>query len=91
MPGVLAGVCQVLVRLWQVYVDGASNTRGSWVEIVMISPEGLRLEKSLRLVFRTSNNEAEYEALITGLRAVQKFGAMEVEVFSDSKLVVSQI
>ena len=68
------------------YVDGASNARGSRVKIFMITPEGLRLEKSLRLGFRASNNEAEYEALIASLRAVQKLGAEEVDVFSDSKL-----
>lgn len=49
------------------------------------------MEKSLRLGFHASNNEAEYEALIAGLRVVQKLDAKEVKVFSDSKLVVSQI
>ena len=49
------------------YVDDASNTRGLGVKILMVSLEGLRLEKSLRLGFCTSNNEAEYEALIAGL------------------------
>ena len=81
----------MFVRLWQVYVDGASNARGSKVRIVMISPKGLRLEKSLRLGFHTSNNEAEYEALTAGLKAVIKLGAEKVEIFSDSKLVVSRI
>jgi len=65
--------------------------RGLGVKIVMVSPEGLRLEKSLRLGFCTSNNEAEYEALIAGLQVVQRLSAEEVEVFSDSRLVVSQI
>ena len=49
------------------------------------------MEKSLRLVFHTSNNEAEYEALISDLRAVLQLRAEEVKVFSNSKLVVSQI
>lgn len=49
------------------------------------------MEKSLRLGFHASNNEAEYEALIASLRVVQKLDAKEVKVFSDSKLVVSQI
>ena len=70
------------------YVDGASNTRGLGVKILMVSPEGLRLEKSLRLGFCTSNNEAEYEALIAGLQVVQRLNAEEVEMFSDSRLVV---
>ena len=58
---------------------------------MLISPEGIRLEKSLRLGFRASNNEAEYEALLTRLRATQKLEVEEVDIFSDSRLVVSQI
>ena len=73
------------------FVDGASNTRGFGVRIVMMSHEGLRLEKSLRLGFRASNNEAKYKALIASLRAAQKLGVEELEIFSDSRLVVSQV
>ena len=72
-------------------MDSVSNARGSGVGIILISPKGLRLEKLLRLGFHASNNESEYKALIAGLRAVQKLGAKEVEMFSNSKLVVSQI
>ena len=49
---------------WKVYVDGATNQRGSGVELVLISPEKLTIEKSLRLGFSTTNNEAEYKALL---------------------------
>ena len=49
------------------------------------------MEKSLRLGFRTSNNEAEYEAFIFGIKVAQQLGAEEVEIFSDSNLVVSQV
>lgn len=56
-------------------MDGASNARGSGVRIVFVSPKGVKLEKSLRLNFRASNNEAEYEAFIAGLWAVKKPGA----------------
>lgn len=51
----------------------------------------MRLEKSLRLGFKDSNNEAEYEALIAGLQAACKLGMEDVEVFSDSILVVNQV
>ena len=50
---------------WNVYVDGAVNNRGSGVGLVLISPERITIEKSLRLGFSVSNNEAEYEALLT--------------------------
>ena len=72
-------------------MNGASNARGSRIRVVMISPKGLRLEKSLRLGFCASNNKVEYGALIADLRAIQKLSAKEVKVFSDSKSVVSQI
>ena len=72
-------------------MDNVFNIRGSGIEVVMISPEWLRLEKSLRMGFYASNNEVKFKALIAGLRVVQKLGAEEVEVFSNSKLVVSQI
>lgn len=67
-------------------MDGASNTRGLGVGIVMISPNGLQLEKSLRLGFCALDNEVEYEALIAGLRVVQKLDAREVEVFLDFEI-----
>ena len=84
-------IYQVTVRWWKVFMHGASNTKGSGVRIVLVSPEGVKLEKSLRLGFRALTNEAKYKALIAGLWAAQKLGAKEVEMFSDSRLVVSQI
>lgn len=84
-------ICQVTVRWWKVYLDSASKVRGSGVVVVLVSFEGVRVEKSLRLGFRASNNEAKYKALISGLRAAQKLRAEEVEVLSDSRLMVSQV
>ena len=49
---------------WKVYVDEAANQRRFRVGLVLISPEKLTIEKSLRLGFSATNNEAEYEALL---------------------------
>ena len=57
----------------------------------MISPEKVIVEKSLRLDFSATNNEAEYEALLMGMAMVQRMGGKLVKVFSDSMLVVSQV
>ena len=73
------------------YVGGAANHRGSRVGLVLISPKKIIIEKSLRLDFSVTNNEAEYEALLVGMTIVQKMGGKVVEIFSDSRLVVSQI
>ena len=84
-------VCHVEVYPWKVFVDVASSAMGTRTGIVIITPEGIRLEHSFRLDFKASNNEAEYEALLTGLKAVRDMGAREVEVYSDSWLVVNQV
>nr|XP_023906358.1 uncharacterized protein LOC112018084 [Quercus suber] len=76
---------------WKVYVDGTGNQRGSGVGLVLISPEKVTIEKSLRLVFSATNNEAKYKALLQGMAMVQKMGGKAVEVFSDSRLVVGQV
>ena len=73
------------------YVGGAANHRGSRVGLVLISPKKIIIEKSLRLDFSVTNNEAEYEGLLVGMTIVQKMGGKVVEIFSDSRLVVSQI
>ena len=76
---------------WELYVDGAANQRGLGVGLVLVSPEKITIEKSLRLSFSVTNNEAEYEALLMGMMMVQKMGGKVVKVFSNSKLVVGQV
>ena len=73
------------------YVDGVANHRGSEVGLVLISPEKIIIEKSLRLGFSATNNEAEYEALLQGMAMVQKMGGKAMKVFSNSRLVVGQV
>ena len=76
---------------WELYVNGAVNQRGSGVGLVLVSPEKIIIEKSLRLNFSATNNEAEYETLLRGIVIVQKIGGKAVRVFSDSKLVMGQV
>ncbi|XP_075640288.1 uncharacterized protein LOC142612042 [Castanea sativa] len=84
-------VCLVGVKPWKVFVDSASNAARAGVGIVAITPEGIKLEHSFRLGFRVSNNEAEYEVVLAGLRVVSDLGAKEVEVYLNSRLVVNQV
>jgi hypothetical protein len=76
---------------WELFVDGASNSKGSGAGIVLVSPEGLVLEQAVRLRFSASNIEAEYEALMIGLRSARKLGSDHLQVFCDSQLVANQI
>ena len=69
---------------WEVYMDGVANRKGLGVEIVLITPEKLVMEKSLRLGFLAMNNEAEYEALLARIAMVNKLGGEIVEVHLDS-------
>ena len=59
--------------------------------LVLVSPEKITIEKSLRLNFSATNNEVEYEALLRGMMMVQKMRGKAIRVFSDSKLVVEQV
>ena len=76
---------------WEVYVDGAANQQGSGVGLVLVSPEKITIEISLKLGFSAMNNEAEYEALLMGIMMVQKMGGKTMKVYSNSKLVVGQV
>ncbi|XP_050290152.1 uncharacterized protein LOC126728353 [Quercus robur] len=76
---------------WKVYVDGTANQRGAGVGLVLVSPEKITIEKSLRLYFSATNNKAKYEALLVGMTIVQKIGGKAVEIFSASRLVVGQV
>ena len=76
---------------WKVYVDGVVNQKESGVGLVLISPEKLIVEKSLRLGFSAMNNEAEYEVLLEGMFMVQRMRGKSATMFSNSRLVVSQV
>ena len=76
---------------WKLSVDGASNEQGSGACVILTSPEGIDIEYTLRFGFHTSNNEAGYEAVIAGLNLAHSLEVDQLEVYSDSQLVVRQI
>ena len=80
-------VSQQRPTCWKAYVDGAANQRGSRVGLVLISPEGITIEKSVKLGFLATNNEA----LLEGMSMVEKLGRKSINMFSDSRLVVGQV
>ena len=84
-------ISQYRLSTWEVYVDGASNQNGSGVGLVLMSPEKVVIEKSLRFDFSATNNVAEYEALLVGMAMVQRMGGKSTKLFSDSRLVVGQV
>ena len=73
------------------YTDGASSDRCSGVGIVLVTPENQSVCYALKLEFTATNNKAEYEALIAGLRLIKELGGRSVEIFCNSQLVVYQV
>ena len=84
-------ISQYRLPTWEVYVDVTSNQKGSGIGLVLISPEKVIIEKSLRLDFSGTNNEAEYEALLIGMAMVQRMGGKSIKLFSDSRLIEGQV
>nr|XP_027118756.1 uncharacterized protein LOC113735999 [Coffea arabica] len=76
---------------WVLFVDGASSKEGSGAGLLLTSPIGEELTYALRFDFPASNNEAEYEALLTGLRIAHQMSITTIRVRSDSQLVVLQV
>ena len=77
--------------IWKLSIDGATNAQGSCVGLILTSPDGIDTEYALRFGFRASNNEAKYEVVIVGLNLAHFMEADQLEVSSDSQLVVKQI
>nr|KYP65356.1 Retrovirus-related Pol polyprotein from transposon 17.6 [Cajanus cajan] len=78
-------------QVWTLHVDGSSNSKGSGAGIILEGPNPVTLEKSLKFGFKVTNNQAEYEALLVGLRLARDLGARRVSCNSDSKLMVEQL
>ncbi|GKE31703.1 reverse transcriptase domain-containing protein, partial [Tanacetum coccineum] len=76
---------------WTLFNDGASSPKGSGAGLVLIGPSGSEYTYALRLTFPSTNNEAEYEALLAGLRIARQMNISNIEVKVDYKLVASQI
>ncbi|GJZ38185.1 reverse transcriptase domain-containing protein [Tanacetum coccineum] len=76
---------------WVLYTDGASSIKGSGAGLVLISPTKMEYTYALRFNFTSTNNQAEYKALLAGLRKAKKIKVQSLSVNVDSKLVASQI
>ena len=73
------------------YFDGSSSKEGSSARILLISPSEEVITLSYKLEFETTNNIAEYEALVLGLRATKDMAIDYLAVFGNSELVMNQV
>ena len=69
---------------WVQTMDGSSNQQGSGTGVVLEGPNGLLIEQTLKFVFKASNNQAEYEALIAGMLLAKEMGTRSLLAKSDS-------
>jgi len=67
-------------KTWVVHVDGSSTLHAGGIGVVLKSPEADKLRYKVRLHYQTTNNEAEYEALLKGLELAKSLGAESVLV-----------
>ena len=71
MDGKLVGAISLQEPLtWKVYIDGVANHKRSGMGLILISPEKIIIENSLRLGFSATNNKVEYEAMLAGMTMV---------------------
>nr|KYP45379.1 Transposon Ty3-I Gag-Pol polyprotein [Cajanus cajan] len=76
---------------WELFFDGSKHELGTGIGLLIISPEGIPTKLSLKTNTGYSNNETEYQALITGLEILKELGARNVVIRGDSQLVIKQL
>jgi ribonuclease HI len=77
--------------MWSMSFDGAVNREGAGAG-VWINPPSLDTKLcSYKLAFDCTNNMAEYEALVLGLKALKEMGAKKIVVHGDSELIINQV
>ncbi|GKE29230.1 reverse transcriptase domain-containing protein [Tanacetum coccineum] len=76
---------------WTLFIDGSSCADGSGAGLILINPEGMEFTYALRFRFDATNNKAEYEALIAGLKIAEQMGVENLQANVDSRLVANQV
>ncbi|GJR81076.1 reverse transcriptase domain-containing protein [Tanacetum coccineum] len=82
---------EVLPEPWTLFTDGSSCVDGSGAGLILTNPEGTEFTYAMRFRFEATNNEAEYEALIAGLRIAEQMGVKNLQANVDSRLVANQV
>jgi ribonuclease HI len=76
---------------WVMYFDGSLKLEGAGAAVLLISPTGQQLKYVVQIFWKVSNNEAEYEALLHGLRLAASLGIKRLLVYDDSVVVINQV
>ncbi|GJX64238.1 reverse transcriptase domain-containing protein [Tanacetum coccineum] len=76
---------------WKLFTDGASSSNGSEAGLMLVRPEGKEYTYAFRFESETTNNEAEYKALLVGLCIAAEMKIQELAIFIDSQLVANHV
>ncbi|XP_074326655.1 uncharacterized protein LOC141664597 [Apium graveolens] len=75
---------------WTLHVDGSATAERSRAGLILSSPDGFAIQQAITFAFKATNNQAEYEALLSGLRLAKSLGVRNLTIYSDSQIVVRQ-
>ncbi|XP_076901789.1 uncharacterized protein LOC143556335 [Bidens hawaiensis] len=78
-------------QIWLLFTHGGSSSEGSGAGLRLVNPKGHEFTYAIKLDFKSTNNEAEYEAFLAGLRIAKKLGVKHLEAQVDSMLIAGQI
>lgn len=76
---------------WKMFFDGSFTQNGSGAGILFITPQKYSIPKSYKILFPCTNNIAEYEALVNGIKLAIEWKVVELHKYGDSQLVINQI
>jgi ribonuclease HI len=83
----------VLVELipWTLFFDGSTCKQGGGISTVLISPQGVRFEFAFPIEPMSTNNQAEYVAILKGLQLLYEVKVEAIKIFEDSQLIINQL
>ncbi|XP_072090459.1 uncharacterized protein [Arachis hypogaea] len=84
-------IVDVVSDCWKLHFDGSKHKSGAKVGILIISPEGSLSEFLFELKYHCSNNVADYETLILGLKIFVAKGVLDIQILGDSQLILKQL
>ena len=73
------------------YFDGDSTQSSAGAGVVLISPSKENIHLSYKIDFKTTNNIAEFEALLLGVKATKEMWIMCIRIFGDADLIIQNV
>ncbi|XP_071739778.1 uncharacterized protein [Rutidosis leptorrhynchoides] len=87
----LENITPSVPKLWELYTDGASGPEGASAGLLLTGLDNEEHTYALRFNFKATKNEAEYGALLAGVRMAKKIGVKILDAYVDSQLIANQI